>query len=78
MINAFDNKKKKLIIGFIAIILVITFMIEKFLNNKNEKYDNISVKNIVSNVTLSKESKESITEKIKIHISGEVNNPRFN
>ena len=67
-----DYKKKILLISVLLIILVTVIIIKKFTNEKTS--NSVSFNDIiVQNEDISNSSEES--EKIKVHITGEVNNP---
>ena len=66
------KNKKKILLIFIIIVLIIIIFIKNFTNKKELNqisYNEILIENEISN------TKSSI-ETIKVHITGEVNNPR--
>lgn len=68
------NKKKILLIFGLLIILIIVIFSKKFKNDESSNqisFDEIITENKISNTT-------TVSETIKVHITGEVNNPRIN
>ena len=70
-----DNKKRILLISGLLVILIIVIIIKNFTNEKTS--NTVSFNDVlVKNEEISNNSIEN--EKIKVHITGEVNNPRTN
>ena len=68
------DKKKIIFFSGIIILLIITSIFNNF---KNKNYDNVTSNTVSSRITdgTSKNTFSLEEEKIKIHITGEVNNP---